>query len=502
MPRPVPKAAARPPSTQPPPIPTILPTPVSTLPVSISLDAIEAELARRTLLAFTTYTRPDYEINWHHRVVADALDRVLSGKCRRLMVFEPPQNGKSEQVSRRFPAFALGRRPALRIIAWSYSDSLAQDMSRDVQKIISTDEYRTLFPSTRLAEHSDPEKRTQGQFDVVGERGYYVAAGVMGSITGKTADIGIVDDPVKNRAEAESEVYRDRVWEQYKSAFSTRQFGSEGAIVLCLTRWHEDDLAGRLLRLAAENPDVDQWEVISFPAIAETADPIGRDPRSPGEALWPAKYPLEELARRRAGLGAYDWAALYQQRPAPSGGSLFQESWFAKRFVDVAPVNARRARGWDTAGTENDGDWTCGVRIAEADGIFYVEDVQRKQIGPSKVDALIRLTAETDGVGCAQREEKEGGSAGIAVVAARMRTLAGFNYAGVQISGSKVTRSKPFRAQCEAGNVCIVRAPWNAAYTSELCGFPTAKHDDQVDASSCAFNAVLLEPVRDDWLVV
>ena len=171
---------------------------------------------------------------------------------------------------------------------------------------------------------------------------------------------------------------------------------------------------------------------------------------------------------------------------------MFKEEWF--KFVDAAPVVARRARGWDTAGTENDGDWTCGVKLAEADGIFYVEDVVRKQLGPSGVDGLIRTTVEMDGA-CAQREEKEGGSAGVAVIAARIKTLAGFDYAGVQISGSKVTRSKPFRAQCEAGNVRIVRGPWNAAYIQELCGFPTAKHDDQVDASSCAFNAVLLEPV-------
>lgn len=286
-------------------------------------------------------------------------------------------------------------------------------------------------------------------------------------------------------------MFRDRVWDQYTSAFATRQFGSEGAIIICLTRWHEDDLAGRLLKLAAENPDADQWEVVSLPAIAEEPDAH----RQTGEALWPAKYPLDELARRKATLGAYDWSALYQQRPAPSGGGLFQEAWFADKFVDAAPVIARRARGWDTAGTENGGDWTCGAKLAEADGIFYVEDMQRQQVGPSKVDSLIRTTAETDGVGCAQREEKEGGSAGIAVIAARTKTLAGFDYAGVQISGSKVTRSKPVRAQAEAGNLRIVRGPWNATFISELCGFPTAKHDDQVDALSCAFNSVLLEPV-------
>lgn len=460
--------------------------------------ALEAEVARRSLLSFTSYTRPDYEINWHHRLVAQKLDDVLAGKCRRLMIFEPPQNGKSEQVSRRFPAYAFGKKPNLRIIACSYSDSLAQDMSRDVQKIMATPEYATLFPNSRLAESRDNEKRTQGQFDVVGGTGYYIASGIMGSITGKTSDIGIIDDPIKNRAEAESEVFRDRVWDQYTSAFATRQFGSNGAIIICLTRWHEDDLAGRLLKRAAENPEADQWDVISLPAIAEVAD----SHRQIGDALWPEKYPLKELASRRAGLGAYDWSALYQQRPAPTGGGLFKEEWF--KFVDAAPVVARRARGWDTAGTENGGDWTCGVKIAEPPsltdssegaGVFYVEDVQRKQLGPAGVDGLIRTTAEVDGIACAQREEKEGGSAGGAVIAARLKTLKGFDYKEVVISGSKVTRSKPFRAQVEGGNVFLVRASWNAGYIAELCGFPTAKHDDQVDGSSAAFNSVLLEPV-------
>lgn len=472
------------------------------LPAQEQRGLIEAEVARRSLLGFTYYTKPDYEINWHHRVVANKLDRVLSGECRRLMILEPPQHGKSEQVSRRFPAYALGKNPNLRLIACSYDDAWSQSLSRDVQKIIASPEYKVLFPGTRLAEARDKEKRTQGQFDVVRHNGYYIAAGIMGSITGRTADIGIIDDPVRNRADAESETYRDRTWDQYNSAFATRQFGSHGAIIVCLTRWHEDDLAGRLLKLAAENPEADQWEVINLPAFAEVTDAY----RQVGEALWPSKYPVAELRRRRAGIGEYDFAALYQGRPAPSGGGLFKETWFAGRVLDVPPAIMRVARGWDTAGTEGDGDWTCGVKIGEefvkdpitgvvaSTGRFVVLDVQRQQLGPDGVDKLIRATADLDGKACAQREEKEGGSAGAAVISARTKALAGKDYSGVPISGSKVTRSKPFRAQCEAGNVYLLRGAWNSEYIKELCGFPTADHDDQVDGSSCAFNAVLLEP--------
>jgi predicted phage terminase large subunit-like protein len=237
------------------------------------------------------------------------------------------------------------------------------------------------------------------------------------------------------------------------------------------------------------------------------------DPRHTGEALWPAKYPIEELARRRAGMGEYDWSSLYQGRPAPSGGGLFKEEWFAGRFLDAAPSQMRVARGWDTAGTEGGGDWTCGVKIGEeflqnvstgdlqSTGRFVVLDVARKQLGPDGVDKLMKLTTELDGKECAVREEKEGGSAGVAVVMARAKTLVGYDYNFVQVSGSKVTRSKPFRAQCEAGNVWLLRAQWNVEYLKELCGFPTAAHDDQVDGSSCAFNAVLLEPAPvEEWV--
>jgi predicted phage terminase large subunit-like protein len=480
--------------------------------VADELRQIQLELARRTNLEFTRFTMPDFEVNWHHRLVAQKLDDVLNGKIKRLMIFEPPQNGKTEQVSRRFPAFTLGRFPNKRIIACSYGLSLAQDISRDVQKIMMTPEYRELFPKTRLAGTRDEEKRTQSQFDIVGKRGRYLGVGIEGGVTGKTADIGIIDDPIKNREEAESETYRDKVWDFYKSAFETRQFGDAGAIIICLTRWHQDDLAGRLLKLAEENTDAAKWDVVLLPAIAE--HPVADyDPRSVGDPLWPAKYPLSNLKQRRATQGEYDWASLYQGQPKPAEGGLFKKIWFADKIVDAAPTLARRARGWDTAGTEKDGDYTCGVKISEAvkknpetgalegSGIFYVENVVREQLGPNGVDNLIKVTAQLDGVECAQREEKEGGASGLAVIEARTKSLKGHDYKGVTVTGSKITRSKPFRAQCEAGNVFIVRGPWNKDYLDELCDFPGGDHDDQVDGSSCAFNSVLLEPIPEPEFV-
>jgi predicted phage terminase large subunit-like protein len=452
---------------------------------------LNVEASQRAMLPFTKFTFPAYETNWHHRVTAAHLDQVIAGQLRRVIFLMPPQNGKSELVSRRFPAFALGKNPDLRIIATSYGGDLAGDMSRDVQKIMDSSSYHTLFPETRLAEAADDEVKTVRQFAVVGRRGYYYAAGIGGAITGKSCDIGIIDDPIKNRKEAESKVYRDAVWDWFVSVFQTRQFGSTAAIVIAVTRWHEDDLVGRLLRLAATNPAAEKWVVVRFEAVCENPD-RRIDHREMGEPLWPSKYPLRELEARKQTAGSYDWLSLYQQQPTSPGGKLFKREWLTK-FVDFAPAAARRCRGWDTAGSEEDGDYTAGIKIAELDGTYYVEDAVRGQWGPHKVDLVITATVEVDGPECMQREEKEGGSSGLAVIAARAQSLSGSDYAGVPTTGSKILRSKPFRAQCEAGNVVIVRGTWNADYISELCDFPTGLHDDQVDGSSAAFNSLVAE---------
>ncbi len=302
-----------------------------------TVEAIEAELARRSLLGFTRYTFPEYAANWHHHLVARTLDQVLAGTLTRLMLFLPPQNGKSELVSRRFPPYALGRVPSLRIVACSYSATLANDMSRDVQRIMDGDAYRRLFPLTRLPSTRDREVRMADQFQIVGQAGSYTSVGVQGGLTGKSMDIGVIDDPVKNREEAESETYRKNVWDWYTSTFHTRQFGDSARIVICLTRWHEDDLAGKLLALARNNPAADQWTVLSLPAIAE-AERHPDDRRQAGEALWPEKYPLEELAKRRASAGEYNWSALYQQHPTPAEGGLIKRGWWKWYAPDHKPA--------------------------------------------------------------------------------------------------------------------------------------------------------------------
>ena len=263
---------------------------------------VRIEKARRSLLGFTTYTYPDYQVNWHHKVLCGYLDHFVSGEIKRLMVFMPPRNGKSELVSRRLPAFILGKDPNASIIATSYTADLASMMNRDTQRIIDDDKYAELFPKTTLFGSNvrtvakGSYLRNSDIFEVVGHKGVYKSAGVGGAITGMGCVYGIIDDPIKNRAEAESLTYRKALRDWYTSTFYTR-LEKDARVLITLTRWHEDDLAGRLLKLAQECPDADQWTVVNFPAIAEDTRHHD-DTRNTGEPLWPDKYPLKELMKR------------------------------------------------------------------------------------------------------------------------------------------------------------------------------------------------------------
>lgn len=464
---------------------------------SAELDLIEAELSRRSLLAFTRYTFPRYEANWHHAVIARALDRVLAGEIRRLMLFIPPQNGKSELVSRRFPAYVLGKQPDRKIIACSYSDDLATDMSRDVQKIIDSDEYRVLFPQTRLATGRDLEARKSDHFEVVNRRGYYKSVGIMGSITGKTADLAIIDDPIKNRAEAESLAYRERVWDQFVSSFYSRQFGAEVPIVICQTRWHQDDLAGRLLSLAERDPGADQWTVLSLPAISEGPQPD--DPRTVGEPLWPEKYPLVELQKRRAMSGEYNWSALYQQQPTPTEGGLIKRAWwqwydpstppqhFSEIVISVdTALKAKESNDYSAAGVWGmSGPDAFGLKVIRGhwdypELIRQLRDLHRwvtetwRNVHPMLLienagagpDAVAELKLELSGV-IAETPKGE--------KIQRVHAILPFIEAGnVWLPGRATPSGKVDSAMRELPS-------WVEPFVEECAAFPFGTHDDQVD---------------------
>lgn len=282
-----------------------------------------AALAKRNFKDFILYTKPDYHFNWHHDVICSKLDLFAKGKIKKLMVFVPPQHGKSELSTRRCPAFILGLNPNRKIAVCSYSATLASSFNRDIQRIIDDKLYEDIFPGTSLNENSaiNPSKNTflrnSETFEIIGHTGFVKTVGVGGSLTGTPVDTGIIDDPFKDREEAMSVRIRDKVHSWYTDVFKTR-LHNDSQELLIMTRWDADDLAGRILK--QEN----DWEVITFQAIKEREIP--GDPREIGEALWPEKHSLERILAIKQS-SPFTFTSLYQQEPKPSREALVFPDW-------------------------------------------------------------------------------------------------------------------------------------------------------------------------------
>ncbi len=283
---------------------------------------IKAAIASKSFKDFVKYTKPDYIFNWHHLLLIDYLQQFAEGKIKKLMVFMPPQHGKSELTSRRLPAYILGINPKAKIIGCSYSADLATSFNRDVQRIIDDEKYIDVFPET-LLNGSNVRTAAKGNylrnsdlFEIVEHRGFYKSVGVGGSLTGTPADIGIIDDPVKDAVEAESSTYRARIWDWFTQVFMTR-LHNDSQIIVTQTRWNNDDLSGRIIKYL--NND-NSWTILSLPAICE-GNVNENDPRKLGEALWEEKHSLKRLSEIKAA-NPRAFHALYQQDPKPFEGGL------------------------------------------------------------------------------------------------------------------------------------------------------------------------------------
>lgn len=281
-------------------------------------------------------------------MIASTLQKVESGELKRVMFFMPPRHGKSELISIRFPVWYLGRNPHKRIIACSYSDELASDFGGKARDLAQSDYFRGVFPRIKIANRSASKQ----QWDLVvasdhytwhDKGGGYVSAGVGGAITGRGADIFLIDDPIKNQAEAESPTYRSKVWEWYKSTAYTR-LEKDAAIILIQTRWHGEDLAGKLLE--AEKNGGESWHIVSLPAVAINDEVHRRQ----GDALWREKYDLSALDGIRRTIGTRYWSALYQQNPTEDEGNIIKRAWW-KRYAPnyLQEKKAKRViQSWDT----------------------------------------------------------------------------------------------------------------------------------------------------------
>lgn len=474
-----------------------------------TLDEIDRELARRSLFDFTLYTYPGYLLNWHHGLICEHLDRFVTLPDQRLMIFAQPRSGKSELVSRRLPAYILGRNPDAGVIAASYGADLARRMNRDVQRIIDTAEYRRLFPGTQLwgknvrSVADGSYLRNSDLFEVVGQKGFYMGVGVGGALTGMGGQYLLIDDPVKNRKEANSATYRQAVWEWYTSTFYTR-LAPGGSILLIVTRWHEDDLAGRLLAAAATEPDADQWTVISLPAVAE--EPVAAyDPRRPGQVLWPTRWDADEMRRKRAVVGERDWASLYQQRPAPDEGEIFKRHhwrYWQPKGANLPPVAVTMADGsvievkavelperfddmvqsWDLAFKDTaNSDFVAGQVLGRLGANKYMLDYLCERLGiTATMDAIRAWGVKWPRATAKLIEDKANGPAVVQMLRGEVAGLI-----AVEPEGGKVSRAYAAQPEVESGNVYLPHpklAPWVVKFVENAAAFPNAAHDDDIDA--------------------
>lgn len=412
----------------------------------------------------------------HHLLIIAALEALTHGDTKQLMLLLPPGSAKSTYASLLFPAWWMAQNPTASVISASHTASLAESFGRGVRMLISDH-------SERLDLELRPDARAAGRFATT-RGGEYFAIGVHGGVTGRRADLALIDDPVRSFVDAESSAARDRLWNWYRSELVTR-LKPNGRVILIMTRWHSDDIAGRLLQQ-------DGWKVLRLPALAELPDPMNR---AAGEALWPEWEDREALIAKQTTLGDRCFAALFQQAPLADSGRLFDLSKI--QLLDIVPVGTS-VRAWDLAGVGGQGgdpDWTAGVKLSQSEqGSFVVEDVRRVRLPATEVAALIRDVAEQDGETVAIGLPRDPGQAGIYQVAMLTRMLAGFRVQSTPEEGPKIVRADPVASQVSAGNLYVRRATWNQIFLEELAAFPHGKKDDQVDALSRAFRMLTVRP--------
>ncbi|MEO0557391.1 MAG: terminase family protein [Bacteroidota bacterium] len=409
---------------------------------------------------------------------------------QRVCISMPPGHAKSDTVTRRLPIYWSRQYPGDSIVLTGYSQRFA--------------EKHLSYPARELARERGELASTATALDewefANGTR--LVCRGTGAAPTGvNPISLLICDDPIKNEAEARSEVIRDNVWDWWTTSIEQRFWPRTRAVIIA-TRWHEDDLIGRLQTRQPED-----WTFINMPALAgpDGSDPLGR---VEGEALWPEEKPRSFLLKLQRTMGR-SFEALFQGNPTPREGSLFKVSML--ELVDHAPVGLPACRGWDLAATENAGDWTSGPKITgpDADGIFYIEPL-RFRCEPAERNRRIRQRAELDGVEVLIRVPQDPGAAGKEAAQTLVSLLAGFAVVAEPVSGKKSLRAEPLAAQVNAGNVRVVTGGTEegrqaaADFIEEARQFPFGTYDDQIDGASDGFAQLVRPPkgqstIIDDW---
>lgn len=421
---------------------------------------------------------------WHaarfHRLLARKLEDCLARKVKRLIINVPPQHGKSRLTSIIFAAWAMTKHPTLRIFQAGHTGDLSKGFSREARTTVTSDRYRQLFPDL-----INPRVNREDYWQTV-LGGYYFATSVGGG-TGMPADILLIDDPHKDRAEANSKTMRNKVWEWFTSTAMTR-LAPDGIVIVIQTRWHKDDLAGRLqdekrrqqLRDAGCT-DVD-FEVLALEALCENPakDAMGRQM---GQALWPEVRNEQWLIAQKIQVGSYEWNALYQQRPNPPGGAVTDVKKIKTIPRDQVPPGREMVRGWDLAvSKDNLGDYSAGAYgCMDAEGNFYLVHMDRaRRLWRDQRATMFKYI----------ERESIGKRVGIEAVGAWETAADAIreHYKGKVIVKSytpttdKLVRALPWMAKIDAGKFFVVEGAWNQDFFDELEQFPNGENDDQVDA--------------------
>jgi len=417
----------------------------------------------------------------HHRFLLKSLALITDGKVKRLLVLMPPGSAKSTYTSVIFPVWWFMQHPRSSVIAASHTVALVEHFSRRIQALIDEHHHKIGF-----ALRNDDRSASHWQTNAGGE---YFAVGVRGAVTGRRADLVIIDDPIKSIGEADSAKHRQHVWDWYTAELMTR-LKPDGRIVIVMTRWHEQDLGGQLITHGN-----DDWHILRLPAIAGDDDPIGRPPGAP---LWPEWETLDALNKKQAVVGSRIWSALFQQSPRSATGRLFKVDQLLSieqgQATGVGP--GRIVRAWDLAATsdsvENDPDWTVGLKLVlEEGGRYVIEHIVRLRGNYLAVQEAILSTARADGHSVLVSLPIDPGQASKSQIAHFSSLLAGYRIYASREQGSKISRALLVAAQIEVGNFVIRQGAWTQPFIDELGFFPQGAKDDQVDALSRAFITLL-----------
>lgn len=450
------------------------------------IDAALATIVKavRNYISFCGFIDRRFKAPDHIQLIGGYLQKVKDGEIKRLMIFMPPRHGKSEITSRKFPAFFLGHKPDNNVVLASYAKSLCRGFSRRVRAAIESKDFQLLFPGIKTAQDS----RSVDQWEIQELRGGLMATGVEGALTGHGAHLFIIDDPIKDRKQAESRVYRDNIFDWYQNVALTR-LEPGAAMLLMMTRWHQDDLAGRILTTEKD------WVVLNLPAVVETLEQEEKDPlnRKVGDLLWPGRFSKEELEATKKKVGSRAWNALYQGEPMDPTSQRIKRDWI--RWYDQLPPDTKRGAGIDTATSSKEtADNMAMVEAAkDQEGFIYIDDVFCDKISVNAFSGFYANRVKTQKFSKILIEDNNAGEAIRQSIVTACRTAGSQPHPqAIHTSTDKGVRVSEFEGMIENGTIRFKRGNKKVEeLVDHLVDFPQSSSDDDIDAMGFAIKAVL-----------